>query len=228
MVGYVGPRAARRGPGRPAILTSLVLHVAAFTFFIASGHAFRSELPEFVVYRVSIVSPPPALEGEPEPEAAPPEPPRVTPPEPRPQPVERPRTPPPPRTQAPRPATPAPEAAPQRAPDARAAPVTGEGLNVQIAGEEFPYPEYLENIIVQVRRYFRWTGNPGLEARVYFVVRRDGSVEDIRVLRHSGSTMYDFEAMGAVEQAGTRKAFGPLPTGWPHDRLPVSFDFTAR
>ena len=49
-----------------------------------------------------------------------------------------------------------------------------------MAGDAFPYPEYLENIIRQLNRYFRWTG-ADLTAQVGFEIQRDGSVKAIRV-----------------------------------------------
>ena len=54
---------------------------------------------------------------------------------------------------------------------------------------------------------------------------RDGSVRRIRVLKKSGNINFDLEAVSAIEQAGKRGAFGPLPPGWVNDRLPVAFSF---
>ena len=96
---------------------------------------------------------------------------------------------------------------------------------MQLEGEQCPDPEYCDGIIRQIYRYFRWTGAPHLRAEVYFVIRRDGSVEDLRIVRPSGSLEFDFEAMGAIEQAGRRKAFGPLPPAFGRDRLPILFEF---
>jgi outer membrane biosynthesis protein TonB len=118
---------------------------------------------------------------------------------------------------APRPATGA-----KPKPDA---PKSGSGLNIQIDGDLFPFPGYLENIAEQIGRYFRWTGDTGLRAEIYFEIMRDGSVQGIRLLTGSGSAAFNFEAMGAIEQAGNRRAFGPLPEGYTEDRLPVSFYF---
>ena len=60
---------------------------------------------------------------------------------------------------------------------------------------------------------------------VSFVILRDGSVRDIRVLQPSGNLEFDFKAMGAIEQAGIRRAFGELPQAWRGDHLAVSFYF---
>lgn len=231
-----------RYPDGRAVAASIVVHagiIAGVLFFGVGAHA----APAFQVYRVNIVSPPPQEAGPPEPVVAAPEP-RVDRPEPaertpEPEP-EQPRQPEPQREQAPpeaeRPQTPTPtepeavdtteEASPPKgaAPDS-AAETAGEGLNVRLEGEAFAYPGYLENIIRQVNRYFRWTGASGLEAEIAFVIQRDGSVEDIRLLRGSGNIAFNFEAMAAVEQAGNRGAFGALPEGFEGDRLPISFYF---
>lgn len=101
----------------------------------------------------------------------------------------------------------------------------GSGINVQLQGEAFPFPGYLENIILQISRYFRWNGSPELRADAYFIIDRDGSVSDIRILKSSGNVAFDFTVQGAIEAAGKRKAFGPLPKGFEGDRLPISFYF---
>lgn len=103
--------------------------------------------------------------------------------------------------------------------------VGGSGINVQLEGEAFPYPGYLENIIAQISRYFRWTGSPDLKAEAYFIIERDGSVSDMRVYKSSGNLNFDYTVLGAIEAAGKRKAFGPLPRGFQGDRLPISFYF---
>lgn len=163
---------------------------------------------------------PPAPEPEPSPTAEPEPPPRR---EPEPEPEPQPRT----ETPAvveeepkPQPATP--PRGPDPDPEARTG---GEDIDVRIEGEEFPFPGYLENIQIQIGRYFRWRGSTGLEAEIYFVIRRDGTVEDIRVVRGSGDVTFNFEAMAAIEQAGRRAAFGPLPDEFSSDRLPVLFYF---
>ncbi len=215
----------RRGPGRGAIAGSVGLHAALVLLFIASGLRPQPELPELIVYRVNIVSPPPQVLGEPEPPT--PEPPKVVqerpveaPPKPQPKapPVQRPTV-----QEKPEPKQ---ESKPAQGENPEpTAKVGGDDLNIQIDGETFPYPEYLANIVTQIHRYFRWRGASGLTAEVYFVIRRDGSVQDIRLLRGSGNLEFDYEAMGAIEAVGTRGMFGPLPEGYKSDRLPVAFRF---
>lgn len=98
--------------------------------------------------------------------------------------------------------------------------------NVQIEGKAFPFPDYLNNIVNQIRRHWRPpTGKDHLRAELSFVIRRDGSVTDIEWIQRSGNLSFDLEARGAIETAGRRKAFGPLPDAYPRDRLRVSFYF---
>jgi hypothetical protein len=54
---------------------------------------------------------------------------------------------------------------------------------------------------------------------------RDGRVRNIRVLNKSGNINFDLEAISAIEQAGKRGAFGPLPKGWVPSTLPIAFSF---
>ena len=83
---------------------------------------------------------------------------------------------------------------------------------------------YYENIIRQINRCFRWREGGRWETTVGFVISRDGSASDIEFVQRSGSTAFDFEAMGAVDCAG-RGRFGPLPEGFPRDRQPFRFEF---
>ncbi len=107
------------------------------------------------------------------------------------------------------------------------APEEGEDAgNVQIEGKAFPFPDYLDNIVNQIRRHWRPpTGKEHLRAELSFVIRRDGSVEDIEWIERSGNLAFDLEARGAIETAGRKRRFGPLPDAYPRDRLRVSFYF---
>ncbi len=136
-----------------------------------------------------------------------------------------------PRKPAP-PATPTPEAksSPKDAPPTRAGggPVGGTGTdvaNVRSEGVEFPYPGYLNNVVRQIALRFK-PRNPGaLRAEVFFIVRRDGTIGEFRFLTKSGVYAFDLEAQGAVESAGSARAFGILPDGYVNDFLPVIFSF---
>ncbi len=84
----------------------------------------------------------------------------------------------------------------------------------------------LNNIVRQIAINFK-PRNPAarLKAEVRFLIHRDGSVSDLTFIRRSGNFSFDLEAQGAVEAASTARAFGPLPTGFPDDVLPVVFSF---
>jgi periplasmic protein TonB len=166
---------------------------------------------------------PPVVETPPPPVQQPP-----TRPTPQPQQAQPERPPPTPPRQQPARQEPAPQpqqAAPAQGNNPQPVAVGGDGINVQMDGADFPFPAYLENVIVQINRHFRWSGAPNLETQVHFYILRDGSVGGMRVMRASGNVRFDLEATGAVEQAGRRGAFGPLPDGWQQDRLWVSFRF---
>ena len=118
---------------------------------------------------------------------------------------------------------------PSEAPRAGGGPTGGRGTDVATvvtAGIEFPYPGYLNNIVRQIALNFAAPQGSVLRAEVAFTIRRDGSVADVRVTRGSGDYEFDLEARGAVEAAAPR--FGPLPTGFADDALPVVFSFDPR
>lgn len=123
-----------------------------------------------------------------------------------------------------------------------AAPVAGGGeqggrgtdvANIRTEGIDFPYPGYLENIVRQIALRFRPPRGSPLKAEVIFLIRRDGSITGVQFRQRSGSFTFDLEAQGAVEAAGKadqggRTAFGPLPSGFKDDVLPVMFSFDPR
>ncbi|MEN8373835.1 MAG: TonB C-terminal domain-containing protein [Gemmatimonadota bacterium] len=226
MSGAGGARRARGvRPGKPAIAASVVGHVGFLAAAVMTSLGSHEELPAFEVYRVELVSPPPQEAGPATPPASEPEP--VVAPEPEPEPeAEIPE-----REAPPEEAPPEPEESPEPEPSRGANPDPespgGDDIEVSIDGADFADPAYLQNIIRQNRRYFRWTGDPGLRACVYFEILRDGGVQAIRVARGSGNFRFDLAARGAVEAAGSRNAYGALPASWPHDLLPVQFSFSS-
>ena len=109
-------------------------------------------------------------------------------------------------------------------------PSTGSDVaTVSTEGVQFPFPEYLQNIVAQVlRRWQRPRQSTPLEAEVSFFVHRDGSVTGLQLVKRSGDYSFDLEAQGAVEESGRFKVFGPLPEGWNSDVLFVRFYFSGR
>ena len=191
---------------------SAVLHAS----LLAAAIFVRPEKPRALppVYKVNLVAAPagPRAIGEVTPAPTPPTPtPAAVPPK---RAVTNPRDMPSPVKPKPTrkpaaPATPTPEtkSTPKDAPTTKAGggPVGGAGTdvaNVKSEGVEFPYPQYLNNI-----------------------VRRDGSIGDFRFLTKSNSYAFDLEAQGAIESAAAAKAFGALPDGYVNDFLPVIFTF---
>ena len=197
---------------------TLTVHGAAIVLFLASAPGANSAPP---TYRVRLIAAPefdqaarpapPAIERE----AAPKEPPAPT------------RTPPVADSKKR-------EAAPRTTPTARPLPgerpSTGSDVaTVSTEGIEFPFPEFLQNIVSQVlRRWQRPLESSPLEAEVSFMVHRDGSVTALQFVKRSGHFAFDLEAQGAIEEAGRSLAFGALPEGWIPDVLFVRFYFSGR
>ena len=235
-------RVRERARLTPTLGVSLLLHLAvAVPLFLARPDTAPARPP---IYRVDLVAAPPGPRQEgvvaPQPQTQP-EQPAPTPPraERKPQemaapPTERPpartRTPPPPATPTPAPTT-TPPATTAPAPQAGGGATGDRGTDVatvRTEGIEFPYPAYLQNIVRQIAKRFDPPRRGALSAEVTFLIRRDGSVADIRISSRSGNFEFDQDAMGAVEAAARAGAFGPLPDGFPDDVLPVIFSFDPR
>ena len=99
---------------------------------------------------------------------------------------------------------------------------------VRTDGTAFPFPGYLQNIVRQIALNFRPRAAGALRCDVAFLIHRDGSVSNVRFLTRSGMYAFDLEAQGAIEAAARARAFGPLPTGFSDDVLPVTFSFDPR
>ncbi|HEY5218520.1 MAG TPA: TonB C-terminal domain-containing protein [Gemmatimonadaceae bacterium] len=133
-------------------------------------------------------------------------------------------------------ATPAPvevktKPATSKSPAAGGGPEGGKGAdvaNVSTPGIEFPFQGYLDNIVRQIALRFSPGGSSALVANVVFLIHRDGSVSDFRFQKKSGSYAFDLAAQGAIDGAGSARAFGPLPAAYPDDALPVVFTFDPR
>jgi periplasmic protein TonB len=226
----------------PTLGVSLVLHLAVAVPLILARPTKAPARPP--IYRVDLIAAPPGPRQEgivaPQPQAQPerptPTPPRAerqpqempAPPTQRPPPT-RTRTPPAPATPTPAPTTTPPPAAPAQ--QAGGGPTGDRGTDVatvRTEGIEFPYPAYLQNIVRQIAKRFDPQQRGALSAEVTFLLRRDGSVADIRLSSRSGNFEFDQDAMGAVEAAARAGAFGPLPDGFPDDVLPVIFSFDPR
>lgn len=226
------PRRSVRGEraGFAAGLTGTVLvHAAALGLLWTTVKAVDIGPPVYAVELVAAPALPPDV--KPAPEAAPRPPAEdVAPPAPTPKTKPAPATPKPAPPKTPTKTEPNPKTTARNQPLPGEAPSTGNDLvSVSIPGLEFPYPDYLRNIVQEVyRRWQRPLGNAALRAEVSFLILRDGTVREIKLTHASGSFSFDLSAQGAVEAAGGAHAFGQLPDGYPADVLPVSFYFTPR
>ncbi len=209
----------------------MLLHVAVLVPVLVVARL--PEPIEFETVKIHLVSAPPAavakpapavVETEPEPEPEKP-PPKV---EPKPEATPEKKPPPEPakKREEPKPKV---EKRPETEtsepkPEAPPADVSGQGLNVATEGKDFPFPDYLENVIIQIHRYLRWDDPTQPQMLIYFEITSDGSVRNVRPLRRSGNPVFDFRVMGAIEAASNRKAFGPLPDGYAADVLPIQLE----
>ena len=209
---------------------TVVVHALAGLFLVAGAAAARKPVPP--TYRVHLVAAPePSEDVRKAPEAVDrpaEEKPAPAPKAPSPKSTVSKAAPPPVADNTKREA--APRTTPKVAPLPGETPSTGADVaTVSTEGVEFPFPEYLQNIVAQVlRRWQRPRQSTPLEAEVSFFVHRDGSVSDLEFIRRSGNFAFDLEAQGAVEEVGRFKAFGVLPDGWTSDVLFVRFYFSGR
>ena len=221
--------AKRNGPGLAAIALSVLVHGVAVGAIVATGLTARPDPVAFEIIQVDMVAgdelvPPPVQQTASTVEEVPPEPEEEPPPEP--EEPEQTAPSPAPQREAPRPQT-RPDPNAEREEVAR--PAVGSGdLTLQIEGLQARYPEYYDNIIRTLYRFFRWNEASRPTVEYFFYINRDGSVSDIRLIRTSGNVAFNLEAMGAIEAAGDRKAFGALPGDFQGDRLPVLFSFQPR
>jgi TonB family protein len=94
-------------------------------------------------------------------------------------------------------------------------------------GGYFPYAYYVD--LLRSRISSSWYSSlvaPGLKgkyvAAVYFIVRRDGEISDLRLENSSGIVSLDLSARRAIENAAP---FAPLPPDFPSQYLVVHFEF---
>ena len=188
---------------------SLVLHGAAVVGLMQLSAAKHHALPR--VYNVRLVAAPAGdravgVVNPPKPTADKPAPPKARSKAPTPAPTKA--APPRKTTQAtasvPTPPTPPPKSVEQ--PKAGGGATGGKGADaatVQLeSGLDFPFPGYLDNIVNQIASNFYSGGNVPkgqLRATVSFLIHRDGSVSNIRLMEPSVSYPFNIEAKGAVE-----------------------------
>ena len=224
----------RADRGRPpgttvGLIGTVLVHAGAAAFAFTQVKSAKAGPPAYAVELVAAPAPAPKqrLAREAVPTPPPPEKPGPVKPPPKPKPtkVPAPPTPKPPPTEATR--EPPPKTAAPVAPAAGETPSTGtDAATIKTPGLQFPFPEYLRNIVNQVyRNWDRESARQSSSAEISFLILRDGTVRDIRFVTRSGSFSFDLGAQGAIEAAGNASGFGPLPDGWEADVLPVSIYF---
>jgi len=101
------------------------------------------------------------------------------------------------------------------------------GKNIQLNTEQFKFHSYYINLkrkIELVWEYPYLARESGLQGRLLmrFVINRDGSLAEAKVLRSSGFALLDQEALRAVHDAAP---FPPLPARMKTDRLVINATF---
>jgi outer membrane biosynthesis protein TonB len=227
--GSIGRRSSQ--PDRRSLWGSLAVHAGLVGAILVATFLQAQDLPEFETFTVQIYSPPPQVEGPPQPEPPPPEvtptivsrptvdtPPAVTTKPVPPKPVEQ--------TPVEKPVEKPPEPEPVTGTAADPESTGGENIDIDNIGADFPFPDYLENIIRQINRHFRgWSGDATPSAQIAFYINRDGTIGGLTLVEKSPDFKFNLQTMSAVELAGRNNAFGELPEGWVSDRLWVRFRF---
>lgn len=213
--------AGARGVSTAAI-GSLLLHTLMGGVLIWAGTQLTLPTPA-EVYRVDLVAAPRPRAPEVAAPAAQKEAPKPRPPE---EPAEKAKLKKKPEVAAAKVETPSKEAEPKPEERKKTLEEPNADETIRLEGAPFPYPEYLNNLVVQVKR--RWrppTGPQRWTAEIAFVIHGDGHVTDIEWVRRSGNFTFDLEARGAIETTARQQAFGALPEGYPSDQLRVVFLF---
>ncbi len=105
---------------------------------------------------------------------------------------------------------------------------TEDGTSIAVEGKPFPFSYYLAAIERKVSQ--NWfsgvsSGAEGLSCLVFFRLRRDGRVDDVRIEQSSGNTYFDRSAMRAVRSAAP---FPPLPRAFTENYLGIHFTFVQK
>ena len=105
---------------------------------------------------------------------------------------------------------------------------TEDGTSIAVEGERFPFSYYLSAIERKVSQ--NWFSGVSAEGEgyscvVYFRLRKDGRIDDLRVEQGSGNSYFDRSATRAVRSAAP---FPPLPRAFSEDFLGIHFTFVQR
>ncbi len=222
-------------PGVAGWLYSVLCHagIAAGLWFVpeilAKPPAEFDYVPMMVVSPavLGIEEPAPFVPPAPEPEPEPPAPPEPEPAEDDTMVLQREEEKEPPPRKPPAAATPAPPA-PVTPPPKREGSPFGNPLGAQtskarlgVEDPNFTYGYYLDRVVSVISG--NWVRPPVgaeiAEAVLYFRIRRDGTITDLRIARTSGSERFDQAAHRAV---GASSPLPPLPRGYQKDFLGIN------
>ena len=101
----------------------------------------------------------------------------------------------------------------------------GQSTVTSAGGHGFPYPFYIEGINRKIHdNTYRGEVDPrtppGTQANIQFIVRRDGTVSDVRMEKSGGSPTLDRACLRAAQRVDS---FGPLPSPPSEGTLGVSY-----
>ncbi len=93
-----------------------------------------------------------------------------------------------------------------------------------------PVAGYCERVVSEVGRFFHPpVGAADAAGEVCFRIQRDGSVTEIQTQRvRAGGAAFRLAMMEAVEDAGSRRVFGPLPDVFDPQRLRWCVELSSR
>lgn len=213
---------------RYATLAALGLHVLAVTAALVAPLLSQAPpqrpriLPVRLVpmQRLGRVDAPPQRPEPKPPERKPqPPPPEPTPRKPEPRPPE-PEKPEPEKPPPPQPTEPAPD--PGRLGSPEGDPLGSSAFGARISGVDpsFTHDSYLTRMLARIESEWRRPSVQGpVEAVLHFVVEKNGTVRDLRVVETSGHRPFDLAAVRAVQNASP---LPPLPRSYRKDSLGVN------
>lgn len=103
-----------------------------------------------------------------------------------------------------------------------------DGTSIAVEGKKFPFSYYLSAIERKVsHNWFSGVSSEssGYSCVVYFRLRKDGRIEDLRVEQGSGNNYFDRSATRAIRSAAP---FPPLPRAFSDEFLGIHFTFAQR
>lgn len=96
---------------------------------------------------------------------------------------------------------------------------TAFGSRIGVDNPDFTYGYYLDRLLSLIDAQWQRPNMGEARAVIHFVIARNGSISDVRVVETSGYNAFDFAALRAVQSAAP---FPPLPRGYRNDSLGVN------